>query len=155
MRIEQLTKADYDQILGGLLEFWPTEFIRAYHHPLYLYEFGDTAFVMRDGDRVAAYLLGFIATARPVAYVHLVGVREPYRKRGLAGHLYRRFMDGGRERGCTALKAITTPGNTGSIAFHRAMGMELEGDTDPEFGYPVVRDYSGPGQHRVVFQRSL
>jgi hypothetical protein len=30
-------------------------------------------------------------------------------------------------QGCTELKAITTPGNKESIAFHRSLGMELTG----------------------------
>jgi len=43
------------------------------------------------------------------------------------------------------LKAITSVANTGSIAFHRALGFEAT----------VVDDYAGPGNPRVVFRRPL
>ncbi|MGC8487229.1 MAG: GNAT family N-acetyltransferase [Clostridia bacterium] len=59
-----------------------------------------------------------------------------------------------RASGCTRLKAITSPGNAASIAFHRRMGFTLLGDPDDR-GVPVVRDYSGPGVDRVVMVRPL
>jgi hypothetical protein len=43
------------------------------------------------------------------------------------------------------LKAITSVANTGSIAFHRALGFEAT----------VVDDYAGPGNPRAVFRRPL
>jgi L-amino acid N-acyltransferase YncA len=41
-----------------------------------------------------------------------------------------------------------------SIAFHRALGFELTGKPNRD-GIPVVEDYFGPGQDRVVFQKVL
>lgn len=155
MKIEAFTKRDFDEVLTHLLEFWPSDYIRPLHHPMLIHEFGDTAYVIRNEGCVAGYLLGFFATANPTAYVHLVGVREPYRRQGLARELYQHYISQARTRGCTQLKAITTPANSTSIAFHRSIGMELEGDVHPDYGVPVVLDYSGPGQHRVVFRRSI
>ena len=57
-------------------------------------------------------------------------------------------------RGCGALKAITTPENAASIAFHRRLGMSLAGEPGPD-GVPVVADYAGPGQPRVVFGKPI
>jgi GNAT superfamily N-acetyltransferase len=112
---------------------------------MFIHEFGDTALVMRDvnGD-VAAYLFGFIAPTQ-VGYVHLVGVRADSRRAGLGRRLYGEFETLARRLGATALKAITTPTNRDSIAFHRALGMSAT----------EVADYSGPGQPRIVFWRDL
>jgi len=141
-----VTKADFDEIVDGLAAFWGDRDLTALHHPMFVHEFGDGAFLIRDeGGRVAAYLFGFVVPAQALAYVHLVAVRDDQRGRGLARSLYERFHRLARERGCESIKAITTPGNAESIAFHRAMGMEAV----------EVPDYSGPGRTRVVFSGRL
>src|SRR3954447_26479126 len=93
--IESMQKRDFDQILSELGEFWGerADEVRSIHHPLFLYEFGDTAFVVRDGEKVVAYLFGFGAHDSRTAYVHLLGVRRSYRKKGLARQLYSHFTE--------------------------------------------------------------
>jgi len=49
-------------------------------------------------------------------------------------------------RGATALKAITSPENQGSIAFHRRMGFTE---------MTLAPDYLGSGRARVVMRRPL
>jgi GNAT superfamily N-acetyltransferase len=154
MQISRCTKADFDQILTHIEEFWGRESTLGLHHPTLLHEFGDTAYVIRDGAAVAAYLFGYLSQAEPAAYVHLVGVRAPYRRRGLARRLYAHFVDYARSRGCTDLKAIATPENAASIAFHKSLGMELVGTPNRD-GVPVVKDYAGPGKDRVVFHMTI
>ena len=155
MLIAHCTKADFDQILLHLAEFWDEpDKVAPLHHPMFVHEFGDTAFAARDGADVAAYLFGFVAQTAPVGYVHLAAVRRPYRRAGLARRLYGHFTDVARSRGCRELKAITGPANRRSIAFHTALGMETLG-TPNAAGVPVIRDYSGPGQDRVVFRRVI
>ncbi len=122
--------------------------------PIFIYEFGNTAFVIKNGTEVTAYLWGFLSQAQPTAYVHLLAVRVPYRRQGLARQLYDHFCTYVKAHGCTQCKAITTPTNKESIAFHRALGFELTGKPNRD-GIPVVEDYSGPGQDRVVFQKVL
>jgi GNAT superfamily N-acetyltransferase len=141
---ERLTPADYAAVLGALERFWGNRDLRALHHPMFVHEFGDTALAVRDGGEVVAYLLGFVAPAA-VGYVHLVGVRDSHRRRGLGRALYDEFAHRARAGGATALKAITTPANHGSIAFHRALGMTAT----------TVPDYAGPGEPRVVFHADL
>ncbi|MEU1392729.1 MULTISPECIES: hypothetical protein [unclassified Nonomuraea] len=48
----------------------------------------------------------------------------------------------GRER----VRAITSPANSASVAFHAAMGFTVTGP---------VPDYDGPGVDRVVFELRL
>lgn len=154
MEIANCAKADFDQILAEIVDFWGNARTLHLHHPMLLYEFGNTAYVIRDGVQVIAYLFGFFAQTSPVAYVHLIGVRRSHRRRGLARLLYEHFTTEARRRGCDSLKAITTAGNSESIAFHRSIGMQpVAGERVGEV--MVVRDYSGPGQDRVVFHKRI
>jgi len=139
------TKADYDEIVASLPLFWGDRDLSGMHHPMFLFEFGDGAVVMRDDRGVAAYLFGFVRVEAQLAYVHLVAVRHDRRGHGLGRALYERFEQHAVNRGCLAIKAITTPANAGSIAFHRALGMKAV----------AVADYAGPGRERVVFTADL
>jgi GNAT superfamily N-acetyltransferase len=157
--IELATHADYLEILDDLADFWgssgPPERTRPYHYPFLVHQFGDTAFVIREEDRVIAYLFGFIATSEPVGYVHLVGVRQTHQRRGLGRSLYDHFEQVARERGCTALKAVVAPFNTDSRAFHEKLGFEWEaGPLDPS-GVPVFKDYEGRGHDVSIIRKPI
>jgi GNAT superfamily N-acetyltransferase len=143
--VARCTKADYDQIIAELDEFWETSLTYGLHNPTLLNEFGDTAYVVRDQGKVVAYLFGFFSQTEPVGYIHLVAVRRSHRRQGLAEKLYEHFTDHARSRGCTGLKAITTPENANSIAFHGRIGMNAE----------AVRDYSGRGKDRLVLRKKI
>lgn len=154
MKVTNCTKQDFDQILIEFSQFWEHDRTLALHHPTIIYEFGNSAFVIKDGDKVLAYLMGFLSQTEKVGYVHLLAVRQGYRRQGLARQLYEHFTQYALEHGCTKLKAITSPVNKLSIAFHKSIGMKLIGD-DIVDGIPVVKDYSGPGKDRVVFMKNI
>lgn len=143
--IAPCTKADFDEILAEFDEFWEAPLTRGYHIPILVNEFGNTAYVIKDRGKVVAYLFGFLSQTEPAGYVHLIAVRRSHRRQGLAERLYQHFADHARSRGCTGLKAITSPGNTSSIAFHRRIGMACE----------TIKDYSGRGQDRVVLRKEI
>jgi GNAT superfamily N-acetyltransferase len=152
--ISACTREDYLQILDALAEFWDGRDVRSLHHPFLIHEFGNSAFVVRDGSRVVAYLFGFISQTEPVGYIHAVAVRASARRRQLAQQLFEHFIQFARQRGCRHIKAITTAANSGSIAFHRKLGMELLGEPNAD-GIRVVPDYAGRGGPRVVFWKSI
>ena len=154
MEIRNCTKADYDDIIAHIEDFWGSNRTLGLHHPMFLYEFGNSAYVIEDGDCVAAYLFGFLSQTEPTGYVHLIGVRTAYRRQGLARRLYDHFATFAQAHGCTELKAVTTPGNNASLEFHRAWGMELAGTPNCD-GIPVIENYAGPGQDGVVLRRKL
>jgi GNAT superfamily N-acetyltransferase len=146
MEAHRLTREDYIEILAALPSFWGERDLRAVHHPMFLHEFGETGLAIRGSEgEVVGYLLGFVTPSPATGYAHLVGVRDSHRRQGLGRCLYREFERRARERGATSLKAITTPGNTVSIDFHRALGMPAT----------LVPDYAGPGEDRVVFRADL
>jgi GNAT superfamily N-acetyltransferase len=152
--ISQCTRQDYQQILEDLEDFWNGRDTRALHHPMLINEFGNSAFVIRAGTRVMAYLFGFVSQVEPVGYVHLIAVRASARRQCLAQKLFRHFVDFARRHGCTHVKAITTPSNSSSIAFHKSIGMTLLGEPD-NAGITVIPDYAGRSEPRVVFWKAI
>ncbi|XZF14924.1 N-acetyltransferase family protein [Chitinophagaceae bacterium MMS25-I14] len=154
MQIGHCTHDDFIWILQHLTEFWDNERTQPFHHPIFLYEFGNSAFVLREDDRIIAYLFGFISQTGKTGYIHLAAVHHNYKKKGLGIAMYDHFETYARNSGCAKLKAITTPVNTASIAFHKKAGMQLLGEKNGD-GIEVIKDYSGPGQDRVVFEKEL
>lgn len=88
IQISLCTKDDYDQIITDLDDFWDSsniDSLRRLHNPVFLYEFGNTAFVAEENGSVIGYLFGLYSQTELVAYVKFTGVRASYRNRG-AGH---------------------------------------------------------------------
>jgi ribosomal protein S18 acetylase RimI-like enzyme len=154
IEISSCTPQDYDEILAELSDFWDGRDTRHLHHPFLIHEFGNTAFVIRDGSRVVGYLFGFLSQTQPVGYVHAIAVRASARRRHLAQHLFGHFVQFARRHGCNHVKAITAPSNLASIAFHKSLGMQLLGEPNTD-GIPTVPNYAGRGASRVVFWKSI
>jgi GNAT superfamily N-acetyltransferase len=154
MKIQRCTKADFDQILNDIADFWGSDRTLGVHHPMFIYEFGNTAFVIKNNDQVVAYLFGFYSQTEKTGYVHLIGVRQSVQGKGLGKRLYDNFAELARQNGCTKLKAMTIPDNRASISFHKRIGMTLMGEKN-DSGIEVVRNYSGTGQDRVVFEKEI
>ena len=146
VRIDLVRDTDLTAILRDFTRYWgDREQLRPLHHPMFAVEFGDTALAARGPDgQVLGYLLGYVAPTRG-GYIHLVAVRDDARGLGLARRLYDTFTELATARGAVALKALTSPENEGSQAFHRSLG----------FTVTRVDDYGGAGQARVVMRKPL
>lgn len=155
MEIRPITVAEYAAIREAIVAFWDSDRTAAMHQTMFLHEFGDSCFVAREGAESVGYMVGFASQSSAAGYIHLVGVHRDHRGRGVARALYTHFADWARARGCTHLKAITNPTNEASIAFHRALGFDLVGEDIEGEALPVMRDFGGPGIHRVVFHKHL
>lgn len=137
---------DYDRIAGVVDDWWGRP-VSAILPRLFLDHFHRTSLVAEDGDGLAGFLIGLLSPSMPdAAYIHFVGVAPRARRGGLARGLYQRFFDLAAAEGRTKVKAITSPQNQRSIAFHTAMGFTVTGP---------VADYDGPTVDRIVFQREL
>jgi ribosomal protein S18 acetylase RimI-like enzyme len=138
---------DLAEILENYTRFWgDQERLRPLHHPMFFIEFADMALVARDpSGQIVGYVVGFIAPPGN-AYIHLVAVRDDARGKDIARKLYETFFDNARQRGATAVKAITNPENEASVAFHRRMGFT---------NVVRVEDYGGIGAPRMVMRRAL
>ncbi len=137
---------DYDRIVAVVDDWWGRAVSPSLPR-LFLDHFCSTSRVVEDEHGLCAFLIAFVSPSQPrLAYVHFVGVRPDHRGRGLARRLYENFAGFAQEQGCTELRAITAPGNTGSIRFHEGLGFDAT---------PPVADYNGPGRPMVTFRRQL
>lgn len=144
--VRAATPADYDPIAAVVDEWWgrpvlgsiPRVFFDLFHR---------TSLVADGPGGPAAFLVGALSPADPAqAYVHFAGVSPAVRGSGLGRELYAAFFALARADGRREVSAITSPRNTGSIAFHRALGFTVTGP---------VPDYNGPGRDMIVFHRAL
>jgi GNAT superfamily N-acetyltransferase len=145
MNVRRITKADFDRIVEVIDHWWGGP-IGTFAHPIFFYELGDQALVVEQGPEMIGFLLGFVVPSPArTGYVHLVGINPDHRRRGVGRLLYEQFTEECRAAGCVRMKAITTPGNEGSIRFHVALGWNVQ----------EVDDYAGPGRRRIVFTKPL
>jgi ribosomal protein S18 acetylase RimI-like enzyme len=157
METEQIlhcTHSDFLQILSEIEDFWGSNRTLDYHHPMFVTEFANTSYVIKQNEKVLAYLFGFISQTESTGYVHLIGVRQSSQRMGLGKKLYEAFINKLRQNKIEELKAITTPTNNKSIHFHLKLGMQMTGDQINN-GIQVIKNYSGVGQDRVVFRMKI
>jgi ribosomal protein S18 acetylase RimI-like enzyme len=124
--------------------FWDTD-TRALHHPVWFHQFGGFGALARttSGEDVG-YLLGAV-TADRLAYLHLLAVREDFRRAGLARRLCRWFDELAVSTGARVVQAVSRPDNAAALGFHRALGVSEH----------LSADHAGPGADRMVLTRSL
>lgn len=142
--IAPATVTDFHQALADHSRYWGERDLRSLHLLALVQEFGSTCLVARAEDGIRGYVFGFV-TPDGTGYVHLIATRDDARSTGLGRRLYTAFAEAAERHGARRLKAITSVGNTGSIAFHRSLGFDAK----------IVDDYNGPGQAMAVFHRDL
>lgn len=148
--------ADWDRVMAVMPEWWGGRDLRGMLPHIFFEHFRGTSFVVEHEDRLLGFLVGFFCPDHAgEAYIHFIGVDPAWRRSGLARDLYRRFCALARADGRTVVRAVTAPVNTGSIAFHVALGFSiLPGDDEIE-GVPVTTDRGPQGDHVVRFQLLL
>jgi ribosomal protein S18 acetylase RimI-like enzyme len=143
--IRHAEPSDYGRVVAVVDEWWGGRPMAAMLPKLFFVHFRDTSFVAEEGGELAGFLCGFRSqTFDDEAYVHFVGVSPARRTAGLGRALYERFFEAVRPR--TVVRAVTSPVNERSVAFHRAIGFEVERVDD---------DYDGAGESRVLLVRRL
>jgi predicted GNAT superfamily acetyltransferase len=118
--------ADYDGIIAVVDDWWGRPVHRAVPR-LFLDHFHDTSFIAeRSGGELAGFLVGFCSPAqRDCAYIQFAGVAPGERRSGLARLLYRAFFEIAAADGRHVVRAVTSPVNSASIAFHTAIGFSV------------------------------
>jgi len=129
--------ADHARIMAVIDNWWGGRSMQAMVPRLFLDHFSGTSYVVEDADGgLAAFIIAFASPDDPeTTYVHFIGVDPARRGRGLGRELYARISAEAVERGCSRLKAVTSPVNTASQAFHRSIGFEV-GDPVPDYDAP-------------------
>jgi ribosomal protein S18 acetylase RimI-like enzyme len=150
------TGADHARVVKVVDEWWGGRSMAALLQRLFFDHFGSTSLVAESDGSLAGFLIGFVSpTKEGTAYVHFIGVDPGRRGSGLGSELYRRFFAVARAAGCRRVECITSPVNTGSIAFHTRLGFRTVPGGEVRDGVDVHPDYDGPGDDRVLFRYDL
>ena len=137
---------DYEAIVAVVDDWWGRPMAGMLPR-LFLDHFHATSLIAERDGELLGFLIGFHSASAPHrAYIHFVGVAPAARGTGLARRMYEKFFEASIQDGCTTVSAITSPMNTASVAFHKALGFTVTGP---------VPDYDGPGVDRIVFERQL
>jgi len=143
--VRQADPADYPQVIGVVDDWWGGRRMAPMLPKLFFVHFRDTSFVAEEDGRIVGFLCGFRSqTFEHEAYIHFVGVDPAARGGGIARTLYERFFAAVAPR--TVVRAVTSPANERSIAFHRALGFDVS---------QVDEEYDGHGEARVLLERRL
>jgi ribosomal protein S18 acetylase RimI-like enzyme len=138
--VRPLAPSDYGRVIAVVDEWWGGRQMAAMLPKLFFVHFSDTSFAAEEQGELAGFLCGFRSQSfADEAYVHFVGVDPALRGRGIARALYARFFDAVAPR--STVRAVTSPVNEASVAFHRSLGFEVE---------RVDESYDGRGAPRVL-----
>jgi ribosomal protein S18 acetylase RimI-like enzyme len=147
---------DWDRVVAAMPDWWGGRDLRSMLPKIFFEHFRGTSFVVEHEDRLLGFLVGFFCSDHDgEAYIHFVGVDPGWRRTGLAGDLYGRFIAMARADGRTVVRAVTAPVNKASIAFHTSLGFSiLPGDAEVD-GLPVTTDRGPQGDYVVRFELRL
>jgi ribosomal protein S18 acetylase RimI-like enzyme len=145
--IRHARPSDYGRVIGRVNVWWGGREMAPALPQLSFLHFEGTSFVAEDADDLAGFLCGFLSQTEPSeAYIHFVGVAPERRGEGIGRTLYERFFDEVRENGRSVVRCVTSPSNHDSVAFHEAMGFEVD---------RIAKDYDGPGEDRILLVKRL
>ncbi|NPV27832.1 MAG: GNAT family N-acetyltransferase [Firmicutes bacterium] len=156
LNIRHAEPSDYLSIIAVINNWFGGRNVADRLHRLFFTHFRDTSFVIEKDGFLIGFLVGFLSQTYPnEAYIHFVGVHPDYRKQNIGRTLYNLFFDEVKKHNRNTIRCIASPVNKLSIAFHLAMGFEIEpGDAEVD-GVQVFRNYDGRGGDRVCFIKNL
>lgn len=138
--------ADDFGVARAVVDGWFDRPVGLVMHRLFFEELGPSGVWLGDDDAPVGFLLGLRSEADPqLAYIHFHAVAPDWRRKGVGGRLYREFGERMAERGRTRVRALAPMWNTASQRFHESLG--FVGTESPE--------HVGPGQDRIVYERSI
>jgi ribosomal protein S18 acetylase RimI-like enzyme len=147
MNLRTLTPSDYDPIVSVVDEWWGRPIAGSLPRLFFDHFFASSLVAATPSSPLAGFLVGVLSPSVPTgAYIHFVGVAPSARGAGVGRALYDSFFGLAVADGRTRVSCITSPANSGSIAFHQRMGFAVGG---PYAGY------DGPGKDMIKFTRSL
>lgn len=147
LTIRNAEPADHAHVLLVLNEWWGGRQMADMLPRLFFVHFRSTSFIAEEQGELVGFLCGFLSQTHPdEAYIHFAGVAPERRGTGLGRELYERLFAAARGRGRGVVRCVTSPLNTGSVAFHRALGFEIE---------PGGEGYDGRGQDRALLVKRL
>lgn len=125
--------ADHPSVIAVVDDWWGGRRMAALLPALFFEHFGGTSLIAQDdAGELAGFLVGFDSPDHPGdAYVHFVGVRPDMRRIALGRDLHDQFARDAAARGITKVRCVTSTANDASVAFHTAIGFQVEGVDAP------------------------
>jgi len=145
--LEEITEENLSALTGMLLKLWPgSDWHEEYEHCRRIRNAPDKGiFVAKLGDAWVGFIQLSLRTdyvegtsTTPVAYIEGLYVEPAFRKQHIAQSLVKKAEAWGQSKNCTEIASDTEIANTGSIAFHRALGF-TEANRVVCFVKPLVR----------------
>lgn len=156
MKMRAMRREDHRVVSPKLNEWWGGRQMSSMMPRLFFDHFHDTSFIIEEDHMVIGFFVGFLSQSdQDEAYIHFVGVAPEYRERQIGRQLYETFFHKVMKEGRTIVKAITSPVNKTSIAYHKRMGFEIQSGDGVIDGIPVRLNYDGEGKHRVLFRKVI
>jgi ribosomal protein S18 acetylase RimI-like enzyme len=132
--------SDHPAVVERIDDWWGGRAMADMLPRLFFVHFRETSFVAESDGGLAGFLCGFLSqTYEDEAYVHFVGVDPAFRGRGVGRLLYERFFEAARPR--TVIRCVTSTANEASVAFHSALGFEID---------RIAENHDGRGGDRVL-----
>lgn len=148
MTIRHARPSDYGRVIGRVNVWWEGRERAPVLPQLFFLHFEGTCFVAEDeAGELVGFIVGFLSQTSPdEAYIHFIGVAPERRSEGIGAALYERFFEEVRAHGRTVVRCAASPASAEALAFHEALGFEVE---------RVVPDYEGPGEDRMLLVKRL
>ncbi|GAK10801.1 GNAT family N-acetyltransferase [Geomicrobium sp. JCM 19039] len=155
MKIRHIRESDYDRIVPLINDWWAGRQMADMVPRLFFDHFQPTSFIADEDGEILGFLIGFLSPARTnEAYIHFVGVDPNHRQKSIGKNLYEHFFSTAQQERRSIVRAVTSPVNEASIAYHVKMGFSIERGKE-ENGIHIHKNYDGPGQDRVRFVKEL
>jgi GNAT superfamily N-acetyltransferase len=159
IRYRRPTEADYREMVSVINDWWAGREMDVLLPRLWLQHFTGTSWLAETADgQLAGFLVGFLSPDKPEeAYCHMVASNPNLRHHGIGRELYERFFADARAGGRSRVGAVTWPGNRTSVAFHQALGFEIQTGpgTQNLYGIPAYPGYDREQDDRTVLVKTL
>ncbi|MCK6208700.1 GNAT family N-acetyltransferase [Bacillus infantis] len=156
MEIRNVKSFDYYVISPLINEWWGGRQMSNMLPKLFFDHFNHTSFIAEKDGQIIGFLIGFLSQSNTdAAYIHFIGVDPEYRKNHIGKQLYNEFFNMVKKNNRSVVRAVTSPVNKVSIAYHTKMGFDIENGDKELDGVPVFSDYDGPNEDRVLFVKRM
>jgi GNAT superfamily N-acetyltransferase len=156
MRYRSATEDDHPAIVDIVDEWAGGRRVHDALPRLWLRHFAATSLVAEAADgRLAGFLVGFVSPGHPdEAVIVCLAVGPSHRRRGVGRGLVERFAITAAERGAREVVAAIWPGDPITIAFHRAIGFEVDAGpgTQNRYGTPSFPDHDAEREDRAIMR---
>jgi ribosomal protein S18 acetylase RimI-like enzyme len=144
MEIRNVKSSDFYSISPLINEWWGGRQMSDMLPKLFFNHFNNTSFIAEKDSQIIGFLIGFLSQSdKDGAYIHFVGVSPEHRKTQIGKHLYNEFFNVVKKNNRNVVRAVTSPKNKVSIAYHTKMGFDIENGDKVVDRVSVFSDYDG------------